>query len=161
MEKGLSDVDLKHFHRAIELALQAETEGNLPIGCVIAFNGRNVAEGRNAIFAPELNPMRHAEIEALKRVPRELLQNSHQLTLYTTLEPCLMCTATILHHGVGRVLFGSSDRYGGPECTFGQMPPYYEEQLAAVHWLGPVLPEACDSLYQRAMKIEKRRRSAG
>jgi tRNA(Arg) A34 adenosine deaminase TadA len=50
MKNRLSDIDLDHFHRAIELARQAEVEGNLPIGCVVAFDGRNVAEGRNAIW---------------------------------------------------------------------------------------------------------------
>lgn len=141
MEHELSDVDLGHFQRAIELALQAEAEGNLPIGCVIAFGGKNVAEGRNAIWEPEFNPMRHAEMEALKSLPRKYLQDPGKLTLYSTLEPCMMCTATILHHGVGRVLFGSADNYGGSACILDQMPPYYEEQLANAHWLGPLLPD--------------------
>ena len=153
MENQLSDVDLGHFNRAIELALLAEAEGNLPIGCVIAYGGKNVTEGRNAIWEPEFNPLRHAEIEALKRLPRAYLQEPGKLTLYSTLEPCMMCTATILHHGVGRVLFGTTDNYGGSACVLGQMPPYYQEQLAVVQWLGPLLADKCDPLFQRVREI--------
>jgi tRNA(adenine34) deaminase len=159
----LLDSDLTHFQRAVELAWQAEGEGNLPIGCVIALDGRIVAEGKNSIFVPEFDPRRHAEIEALQRLPRHLLEASAgRLTLYSTLEPCLMCTATILHHGVGKVLFGAWDKYGGSSPALGHMPPYYEERFTAVQWSGPVLPETCDPLLQRAREIvEDRQRKGG
>ena len=153
MENQLSHNDLLHFQRAIELALEAEEEGNLPIGCVISFNGRNVAEGKNAMWVPEFNPIRHAEIEALENVPRELWENSRKITLYSTLEPCLMCTAAILQHRVGKVLYGASDGYGGSGNVFGKMPLYFEEELASVQWLGPVSSEECDPLYQRAIDM--------
>jgi len=160
MENHLSDIDLFHLQRAIELALEAEAQGNLPIGSVISFDGKNVAEGKNAIWVPEFNPIRHAEMEALQGVSRKLWEDSRQITLYSTLEPCLMCTAAILQHSVGRVLFGSSDGYGGAVSVFGQMPPYFEEVLTSVHWLGPVLPEECDPLYHRTMElVEKRQKS--
>ena len=158
MGNYLSDIDMLHLRRAIELALEAEAEGNLPIGSVISLDGKNVAEGKNAIWVPEFNPIRHAEMEALLGASRKLWEDSRQITLYSTLEPCLMCTAAILKHSVGRVLFGSSDEYGGAGCVFGQMPPYFEEMLTTVQWLGPVLPEECDPLYHRAIElIEKRR----
>ena len=160
MEYTLSDLDLKHFHRAIELALEAEVEGNLPIGVVISYEGRNVAEGKNSWWVPEYNPIRHAEIEALMRVPRDLLEHSREITLYSTLEPCLMCTSAILQHSVGRVLYGTVDVYGGSGVVFGHMPPYFEEELAKVEWLGPALPEECDPLYKRVMElVEDRRKS--
>ena len=160
MENYLSDIDFLHLQRAVELALEAEVEGNLPIGCVISFDSMNVAEGKNTMWVPEFNPIRHAEIEALLNVPRKLLENSRKITLYSTLEPCLLCTAAILQHSIGKVVFGSSDDYGGSGCVFGQMPPYFEEELASVQWLGPVWPEECDPLFQRAIEvIETRRKS--
>ena len=160
MDNYLSDIDFLHLQRAVELALEAEVEGNLPIGCVISFDKMNVAEGKNTMWVPVLNPIRHAEIEALLNVPRKLLENSRKITLYSTLEPCLLCTAAILQHSIGKVVFGSSDDYGGSGCVFGQMPPYFEEELASVQWLGPVWPEECDPLFQRAIEvIETRRKS--
>lgn len=160
MKDTLTKNDLLCLYRAIELALLAESEGNLPIGAVVSFNDRIVAEGRNAIWSPEFNPIRHAEIEALQKVPQAFWENSRQLTLYTTLEPCLMCAGAVLQHSIGRILFGSLDQYGGAGCVFGQMPPYFEEQLAGIEWLGPILPEKCDPLYQRIMEIEEKRRGA-
>jgi tRNA(adenine34) deaminase len=63
-------------------------------------DGRIIAEGKNAIWFPKFNPNRHAEIEALRNVPEELWKYSRNMTLYTTLEPCLMCTGAILLHHI-------------------------------------------------------------
>lgn len=159
MPAEFSDADRAHMERAIQLALGAEAQGNLPIGCVISFDGQRVAEGENAIWVPEFNPIRHAEIEALLAVPRELWEESRKITLYTTLEPCIMCAAAILQHGVGRVCFGSTDEYGGASYVFGHMSPYFEEELNQLEWLGPVMPEECDALNQRALEAVLRRGS--
>ena len=66
----LSTLDISCFQRAIQLAIEAEAQGNLPIGAVICLDGRIIAEGRNAIWSPTFNPNRHAEIEALRSVPQ-------------------------------------------------------------------------------------------
>ena len=79
------------MRRAIELALLAEREGNLPVGAVIALDGEVIAEGRSAIWVPEFDATRHAEMEALRAVPPGLWNSSEQMSLCTTLEPCLMC----------------------------------------------------------------------
>jgi tRNA(adenine34) deaminase len=83
--------DKKFMRRAIELALLAEGEGNLPVGTVIALAGEVVAEGRNAMWVPQFDATRHAEIEALRAVRADLWDSSAEMTLYTSLEPCLMC----------------------------------------------------------------------
>lgn len=160
MTTEFSDSDRAHMRRAIQLALEAEAQGNLPIGCVISYDGQQVAEGKNAIWAPEFNPIRHAEIEALLAVPRELWEQSRKITLYTTLEPCIMCAAAILQHGVGRVCFGSTDEYGGAGYMFGHMSPYFEEEIHKLEWSGPVMPEACDAHNQRALEAVLNRGSS-
>jgi tRNA(adenine34) deaminase len=76
-----------------------------------------------------------------------------EMTLCTTLEPCLMCLGTILVHRIGRVVFGSSDRLGGASCVFGHMPPKFEQLLAASEWIGPALPEECDALAEAVFAI--------
>ncbi len=157
MDVSLSDLDVLHFRRAIELALEAEAKGNLPIGCVISLDGRIVGEGMNHIWVPDFNPTRHAEMEALNSVPRELWPRSAQMSLYTTLEPCLMCAGSIFQHSVGRVLFGTADPYGGSGFVFGHMSPYFERKLSAMRWLGPALPKGCDPLYGRVMELVERR----
>jgi len=113
-----SDPDIEFFQHAIQLAVEAEQEGNLPVGSVITLEGDMIAEGKNAIWVPQYNPYRHAEIEALRNVPGDLWHSARKMTLYTTLEPCLMCVGAILLHHIGRVMYGSSDYFGGASSVF-------------------------------------------
>jgi tRNA(adenine34) deaminase len=146
--------DEKFMRRAIELAILAEQEGNLPVGVVITLHGEVVAEGRNAIWVPEFDATRHAEIEALRAVQADLWESSDEMTLYTTLEPCLMCFGSILLHGIGRVVFGSADSYGGPGSVLAHLPPFFQERIENTQWLGP----ECDPLHKRLLALEEARR---
>ena len=83
------------------------------------------------------------------------------MTLYTTLEPCLMCTGAILLHHIGRIMYGSSDDYGGASLVFGHMPPYFEKEVSRIEWIGPAYPEVCDPLFVRVMKLVEKRRDLG
>ncbi len=152
--------DILFFQRAIRLALEAEGQGNLPIGAVISHGGKIVAEGKNAIWYPKFDQNRHAEIEALRNVPDHLWEYSRNMTLYTTLEPCLMCTGAILLHQIGRVMYGSSDYYGGASTVIGHMPTYFEEQASKSEWIGPAYPEECDTLFERVMILVEKLRSS-
>jgi tRNA(adenine34) deaminase len=157
----ISESDALFFQRAIRIALKAEREHNLPIGAVISLDGRIIAEGKNAIWSPQFNPNRHAEIEALRNVPQELWKHSRNMTLYTTLEPCLMCTGAILLHHIGRIMYGSSDDYGGASLVIGHMPPYFEQEVSRIEWIGPAYPEECDPLFVRVMKLVEKSRNLG
>ena len=148
------------FQHAIRLALEAEQEGNLPIGAVISLEGQIIAEGKNAIWYPDYNPNRHAEIEALRSVPQRLWTSSRNMTLYTTLGPCLMCTGAILLHHIGRVRYGAADPYGGASPDAGHMPTYFEEAASRVEWIGPAYAEACDPLLDRVMVLVEKRRNS-
>jgi tRNA(adenine34) deaminase len=154
----ISASDIRFFQRAIQRALEAERENNLPIGAVISLDGRMIAEGKNAIWSPAFSPNRHAEIEALRHVPQELWKHSRDMTLYTTLEPCLMCMGAILLHRIGRVMYGASDHYGGASLVIGHMPTYFEEQVSEIEWIGPAYPEACDQLFTRVMRLVEKNR---
>jgi tRNA(adenine34) deaminase len=149
----ISESDILCFQRAVQLALEAEKENNLPIGAVISLDGRIIAEGKNAIWFPEFNPDRHAEVEALRSVPQELWKHARDMTLYTTLEPCLMCMGAILLHRIGRVMYGSGDHYGGASLVIGHMPPYFEEEISRTEWIGPAYTEECDRLFTRVMRL--------
>ncbi len=141
--------DLKHLRRAVQLALAAEARGNLPIGSVITLHNEVVAEAGNAVLVPTYHPGRHAEIEALRLVPAHLWARCRELTCYTTLEPCVMCCGALLLHGVGRVVYGARDPEGGAGPLLKHLPPYYADQTLIPQWLGPLLPDLCDPLYER------------
>jgi tRNA(adenine34) deaminase len=153
MSTSLTKRDLDHLGRAIELARQAGSLGNLPIGCVICLEGHIVAEGQNWIWVPRLAPYRHAEMEALRALPDDLLDQRQHMTLYTTLEPCLMCAGAILLHRIGRVVFGAADAYGGLGATVDRLPPYFAQQHAQTRWIGPAPLEECEMLYERVMQL--------
>jgi tRNA(adenine34) deaminase len=148
---NLTSTDLQHLQAAVALALEAEKNGNLPIGAVITLNEEVIAAAGNAMLVPHYHPGRHAEIEALQRVPAALWLRSREMTCYSTLEPCAMCMGTLLLHGIGRVVFGANDLAGGASCLLAHLPPYYAESKGVPQWIGPALPEICDPLYQRAL----------
>jgi len=149
----LTDQDWEHLQRAIKLARDAGRRGNLPIGCVICLGDKIVAEGQNWIWVPQSAPYRHAEMEALRALPVDLLDQRPDMTLYSTLEPCLMCAGAILLHRIGRVMFGAADAYGGLGATAERLPPFFEEQYGLASWIGPVRSQECDELYQRVMQL--------
>ena len=151
MENEASN-ERRYLHRAIELALQTEKLGNLPIGAVVTLDDKIIAEAGNAMLAPCYHPGRHAEMEALQRVPLELWPRSREMTCYSTLEPCMMCMGALLLHGFGRVVFGAEDRVGGAGKVLAHLPNYFAGGKNVPNWIGPLLPEICDVLYLRALQ---------
>ena len=159
MRRGTSvlfEPETGFMERAVQLALAAEARGNLAIGALItlATDGHSevIGEGQNAILRPHHDPGRHAEVEAIRSIRHELWPRARAMTCYTTLEPCVMCMGTLLLHGVRRVVFGARDSEGGASHVLAYLPPYYRNgpQQPAMEWVGPVLPDRCDELYQRA-----------
>ncbi|WP_419095656.1 tRNA adenosine(34) deaminase TadA [Curvibacter soli] len=95
--------------RALALAREAAQAGEVPVGAVVAKDGRIVATGRNAPIAGH-DPTAHAEIAALRAAAQTL--GNYRLegcTLYVTLEPCAMCAGAMLHARLARVVYGAAD----------------------------------------------------
>jgi tRNA(Arg) A34 adenosine deaminase TadA len=105
------------WRAALDLAWEAYLAGTIPVGSVVADgDGRVVARGRNRIFEPpghRLSGSRlaHAEVDALVQLPVTERYRDH--VLYSTLEPCLLCTAATLLATVGRIEYAASDPFGG------------------------------------------------
>jgi tRNA(Arg) A34 adenosine deaminase TadA len=103
------------IRRCLELAYEALRAGGLACGSVlVAADGAVVAEGRNHAYDPisgsdviEGSPVAHAEINVLARVPtaRDLGAD----TLWSSQEPCSMCTAAAAFIGVGAIAFVAHD----------------------------------------------------
>ena len=152
---SLSTLDRSFLLEAVKLAEEAGARGNLPIGAVIVVNDAIVSRGMNTIWQPARDLSRHAEMEALRNLPPQLRSRCWEMTLFTTLEPCLMCAGAILLHQLGRLVYGSSDLYGGFSACNDSLPPYFKDQLSQMQWTGPALPAVCDSLYQQVKELEK------
>jgi tRNA(adenine34) deaminase len=145
---GIAETDEAWMRRAVELALESEREGNLPVGALVVLDGQLIGQGHSAIVRPTYHPGRHAEIMALREVDDPLWPRAAEMTCYSTLEPCVMCAGTLLLHGVGRVVFGAIDRLGGASCILKHLPAYYADG-GVYQWDGPILPDVCDPLYER------------
>jgi tRNA(adenine34) deaminase len=140
------------MRRAIQLALEAEARGDLPVGALVALGTEVVAEAGNAVLVPSYHPGRHAETESLRLVPASLWPRSREMTVYTTLEPCVMCAGALLLHGLGRVVFGARDPLGGAGVLLASLPEYYAGGVGVPHWDGPLMPELCDPLLRRVLE---------
>jgi tRNA(adenine34) deaminase len=112
---ALSDiVDRAMMERCIELSRTAISEGEYPFGSVIAIGSRIVAEAINRTKR-ENDVSRHAEVIALAQAQKLLsLQELARATLYSSVEPCAMCSYCIREAWIGRVVYAlSSPIMGG------------------------------------------------
>jgi tRNA(adenine34) deaminase len=111
--------DERFLREALALARDAEASGEVPAGAVVVLNGEIVGRGRNSPVSRS-DPTAHAEILALREAGAAL--GNYRLdgvTLYVTLEPCVMCAGAIVHARVQRLVFGARDlRFGGVRGKF-------------------------------------------
>jgi tRNA(adenine34) deaminase len=102
-----------HMRSALEQAEEAERRGEVPVGALVVLEGVVVGQGRNRTLT-DRDPSAHAEIVALRQAAAEL--GNHRLlgtTLYTTLEPCLMCCGAAVHARVARLVHAAEDPKAG------------------------------------------------
>jgi len=94
---------------ALEEARRGGASGEVPIGAVLAVDGRIVSRACNQPIAA-VDPTAHAEILVLREAAR-LLGNYRltEATVYVTVEPCLMCVGALVHARVGEVVYGAAE----------------------------------------------------
>ena len=103
---------------ALEEARLGLREGGLPIGSVLADSeGRIVARGHN-LRIQTADPTAHAEVVCIRNAGRR--RDWPQLTLVSTLSPCVMCTGTSLLYRIPRVIIGENQNFMGAEELFRQ-----------------------------------------
>jgi creatinine deaminase len=103
---------------ALAEARKGLAEGGLPIGSVLVDrNGKIVARGHN-LRVQTGDPTAHAETVCLRNAGRR--RDWPELTLVSTLSPCIMCTGTALLYRIPRVIVGENRNFMGAEDLFRQ-----------------------------------------
>jgi tRNA(adenine34) deaminase len=124
-----------------------------PIGCVIVRQGKVLAARRNKV-AEHHDAVAHAEIEAIRAAGASFENGElREATLYTTLQPCGMCTMASIWSKVGRIVFGAGREdvhkmyfEARHVDTLAFVAKAYRDDLTIE---GGVLREECASLYYR------------
>lgn len=102
------DQDITFMRRAIAVATQNGSDpSQSPIGCVIALDGRELASSRNMV-AEHSDATAHAEMMTIRLAGRTFTDGEiRHATLYSTLQPCGMCTMASIWSKVSRIVFGA------------------------------------------------------
>lgn len=113
---------------ALEEAATALRGGDFPVGCVLVRENQVLARARRHNSSGDhANELDHAEVLALRSLLQDNpLTDGSAVTAYSTMEPCLMCFATLLLSGVRRFVWAYEDVMGGgTSIPLHQLPELY------------------------------------
>jgi len=149
--------DEKWMRLALAAAAQAGEAGEIPVGAVAVAGGEMLATASNCPITAH-DPTAHAEIVALRRAAARLGNyRLPGLTLYVTLEPCLMCVGAMIHARIERLVFGAFDPKTGAVQSRWRLTeePWHNHRIDVA---GGVLAEDCGALLRqffRAKRLDK------
>src|SRR3984885_12700935 len=107
-----NDPDLRLMDTALAQAEKSFAEQGLPIGAVLARGADILAAGNNRRDGHG-DPIAQCEMDSLRAAGR--LRSYRDLTLFTTLSPCMMCAGTIVQFRIPRLIIGENRTFGGNE----------------------------------------------
>jgi tRNA(Arg) A34 adenosine deaminase TadA len=154
---------MEHSHEAylrqcFQLAEQAVAKGNHPFGALLVYDGEVLLTAENTVGTDhditahaELNLVRHAS----QTLDTDLLK---QCTLYTSTEPCAMCSSAIYWQGLARVVFGCSSARliqlvgGGLDLSCREV---FERGTESIEVIGPLLEDEGMIIHQRFWKSDQ------
>lgn len=101
------------MREALKQAGKAYALGEVPIGCVIVYQGKIIGRGYNRRNTDK-NTLAHAEITAIRKASKKIGDwRLEGCTLYVTLEPCQMCAGAIVQARIDRVVMGCMNPKAG------------------------------------------------
>ncbi len=108
-----SEEDIRYMALALREAMKAEKKDEVPIGAVALHEGKIIARAHN-LRESKQDPLGHAEIYLISKVSKKLKKwRLNDVTVYVSLEPCLMCMGALLQARVGRLVFACEDPKAG------------------------------------------------
>lgn len=108
-----------YMHQCLSLAKDALEAGNPPVGALIVLNGKVIGSGIESGKSTG-DITNHAEIKAIRDALKNgYLDKMHLTSMYTTHEPCIMCSYMIRHHKINEIIYGAAVPYiGGSTSKF-------------------------------------------
>ncbi len=143
--------DEKYMYEAIKLAKRAARIDEVPIGCVIVYDGNIIAKGYNRRNTDK-STLAHAEIMAIRKASKIIGDwRLEDCTLYVTLEPCQMCAGAIVQARIPRVVMGTMNAKAG--CAGSVINILQMEQFNhQVEITKGVLADECKEMMQNFFK---------
>lgn len=146
----------KYMKEALKQAKKAYRLGEVPIGCVIVYEGKIIARGYNRRNIDK-NTLSHAEITAINKASKKIGDwRLEDCTLYVTLEPCQMCSGAIVQARIPEVVMGSMNPKAGCAGSILNLleMPQFNHQVKVTRG---VLEEECSSMLTSFFKELRQR----
>jgi tRNA(adenine34) deaminase len=147
-KKVFSTFDCESMSRAIDLAQDAFSNNEVPVGAVITFENKIIASAYNKVEG-EKSALCHAEMQCIglasERLGRWRLEGC---TLYVTLEPCLMCLGAIVNSRISNLVYGAKQTRRNKALGI-------EELLREAENLGPQLQVLSGLMQEESTKLLK------
>ena len=138
--------------KTYQLAQSAQAKGNHPFGALLVVDGKIVLTAENSVVSDN-DVTRHAELNLVSNAAHTLDPSTlGRSTLYTSTEPCAMCTGAIFWAGISQIVYGCSAvtlgeiaggafvvpcrellKYGRREREVSIIGPLLEDQGAEIH----------------------------
>ena len=108
------------MRRAVYIASEAAKRGEVPVGAVVVDNDQKILAAESNRTITDNDPTGHAEVLALRTAAARV--GNYRLTgatVYTTVEPCVMCAGALVNARVARLVFGAADeRFGAVTSVY-------------------------------------------
>ncbi|MFA9463489.1 MAG: tRNA adenosine(34) deaminase TadA [Velocimicrobium sp.] len=153
-------MDEQYMKEAIKQAKKAYQIREVPIGCVIVYEGKIIARGYNKRNTSK-DPLAHAELLAIKKASRVIGDwRLEECTMYITLEPCQMCAGALVQSRVKRVVIGSMNAKAGCAGSIINLleMPQFNHQVEVTRG---VLEEECSFLLSSFFRELRQQKKQG
>ena len=141
----------RYMKEAIRQAKKAAAIGEVPIGCVIVYEGKIIARGYNR-RKTDKNTLAHAELQAIKRASKRLGDwRLEGCSMYVTLEPCQMCAGALVQARIAEVVIGCMNPKAGCAGSILNLleMPQFNHQVKVTRG---VLEEECSTILKDFFK---------
>lgn len=141
----MTNITEKYMKEALKQAKKAYALGEVPIGCVIVYEGQIIGRGYNRRNTDK-NTLAHAEITAINKASKKIGDwRLEDCTLYVTLEPCQMCAGAIVQARIPHVVMGCMNPKAGCAGSILNIldMPEFNHQVAVTRG---VLEEECSEM---------------